>query len=194
MSDFMVLDGTGTGRRAKVNTDNQLLTRAVSLPYNTFISDSKGLSFSMSTGMLTMTTTAGVVMYFKNTDSESFHIQSIFINWNGGSTNFNRPAYLSLYIGTYPPSANHSAGTVRNLNTSSGNTADMDFYIWDEVSTGMTTATNGVYVSTTIASQGLQQIAVDGALIVSQNTSVGIVCDAEEIGELCIHVTGYYEA
>jgi len=194
MSDFMILDGTGTGRRAQVNTDNQLITKAKVEPYNTYISKQKGLAFSMSTGMLTTTTTEGLYMYFKNTDANNFHIQSIFMNWNGGSTNFDRPAWLSLYVGTYEPTANHTAGTVRNLNSGSGNTASIDYYIWDESSTGMTTAANGLYVSTSMLSQGIQEIGVDGALIVAQNVSVGILGDCAEIGELIIHITGYYES
>ena len=108
---FNIEDGTGKGYRVQVDSENKLMTRAVSQDTISHISEEHEDAYGINTPLLTVTTTGGRMLYIKNTSStKSFYFNDFWFNWNGGSTNFNRPCYGQLYFGDGAPSACDSAG------------------------------------------------------------------------------------
>lgn len=191
---FILEDGTGKGYRVQVDSENKLMTRAVSQDTISHISEDHEDAYGINTPLLTVTTTGGRMLYIKNTSStKSFYFNDFWFNWNGGSTNFNRPCYGQLWFGDPAPSANNTSGTAGNLNQKSQETAELTIEYWDEVGDGMTVAAGGSQAFDFILTQGANHYFVDGAIILGRNDTVGFNMDGHEIGEVSINILGFFK-
>ncbi len=119
-------------------------------------------------------------------------IVDIYVYYDGGATNFNRPMEVELYFGDAAPSANNTVGGAGNLNVSSSNTADMTVEYWDEVGDGMTMS-GGSLAFSGIVRQGQNSLKTYGAVVLSNTDTMSINLKASEIGEAGINVLGYFE-
>lgn len=179
----------------KVDNDGRAQVKAVSEAEVAAVSFEKGLTFQMFMPARTLGGTAEHnLFYFKNTSTtQVFVIEKYWFGWNGGSTNFNRPCVIEQYIGATAPTANNTTGAPGNLNTTSGNSASMDFEYWDEVgTTGMTISSQGTQAGESIISQGTTVIELAGSTIIGTNNTVLVTCVGQEIGEIAITVEGFF--
>jgi hypothetical protein len=196
MSDMVIKDGTGSGKRVQVNSSNQLVTNAVVSTDYHYNSDALGRAYSTIINEVTLSNTANdyTVMLYKNLDpSLQFHINKIYVSWNGGSTNHNRVVTTRFKLGGIEPTANASIFTPLNNNTRFANNALADAFIWNGVGNGMTIATTGSLVYSAYFPQGMKMVDFEGAFILSFNTTISISMQPEEAGNAGFIMSGYYD-
>jgi hypothetical protein len=196
MSDLVIKDGTGTGNRAKVDGENRLETFGVSVSRISHESEGHGEAYLLDSGVKTLTSTAEhLLSWIKLTQPTDMTgvFNRLGISWNGGSTNFNRPAEIRVYGGTVEPTANNAAFTPLNLNFGSANTAQGTFWTWDGVGVGMTTASLGLLAMSFIVSQGTTLIDFNDAIVLPTNSVLGVTCIGNEIGDVGLSALGYFE-
>jgi hypothetical protein len=184
-----IKDGKGRSYLVGVNSENRMITSAVMTDLRTHVSRLHGQSYSIQTGVMTLSAadTWHWVLYWKNTSTtRNMHIVEIEYNWNGGSTNFNRPLQSKNVITTAgAPTANHTAMTPSNNNKNVAFTAEMDVYKWDGVGAGMTDAT-GHSGADTFHSQGRSLIDFSGSVVTGLNEYVGLLVKAPEVGDFSV--------
>lgn len=171
-----IIDGTGTGNKAKVNPNHRLLTLSVIHTEEHVASLADGEAYFANTtdtaDTLTFAdATAGPVLYLRN-DSQTkvIIIQKIVASASaaGGVMTFKRNAVLGT-IGA------NNVHTPANSNFGSSNELDATCYSWDETGTaGMTGLTNGTKWKTFITKAGPEFFPVDGTITLPKNTSLTI--------------------
>ena len=103
MSDF-IQDGTGSGYRARVNSDNHLHTRAISESGGTDAALAGNL-YNINTETINLTSAnASALLYMKNTDTVPWIVNRVF--YNAGPSTGGTGDFLAEVI------ANPSAGTL----------------------------------------------------------------------------------
>jgi hypothetical protein len=191
----MIRDGKGRGFLAAVTSENRMLTNAIDVPLRTHVSSLHGQSYTLNTSALTLSAinTWHWVLYFKNTSiSRNLHISNLEFNWNGGSTNFNRPLQTNNVIPLAgAPTANHTAVNPSQNNHTTSNIAEMDVYKWDGVGAGMTVAT-GPAGADTFHSQGHSIVDLGGNIIMKFNDYVGLQVQSPEIGIFSVGIGLYF--
>jgi hypothetical protein len=190
---LVIESGVGNGYSAMVDSDNRLSVHSVGVSTMSHKSET-GNTFGFSTGLLTVTTTEGYMLYIKNTDTTNkrWHVDKISIFSNGGSTSYNKPLYGKMYFNATEPTANNTAVTASNMNVTSGTVANLDVYKWDEVGSGMTIASAGEAFSG-VFSQGMSIWDIDGALILGLNDTMAISFQGVEITEASVLIMGYFD-
>lgn len=182
-------DGTGRGYLAAVTAENRLATIAVQIGLRSHISAVHGQSYTMNTSVLTLSAinTWHWVLFWQNTSTtRRLHVNTIEFNWNGGSTNFNRPLQSrNVLPSAGAPTANHTSVTMSNNNKTVANVAEMDVYKWDGVGAGMTNSA-GPAGSDVFHPQGRSIIDFDGWVISSVDSKVGIQVKSAEIGDFSV--------
>lgn len=188
-----IIDGTGSGHVAKIDTKNRLHTRAVSVSVSQDAAE-EGDSYAIRSNMDTITVANGSVLWFRSDNpNKHFHVVDFIFNWNGGSTNFNRPCRVQVRIGSTVPSANNSEVPIITSNLTSNNVATATAYKWDGVGTGMTIATPGVTVLDSWVAQGRTIAPVGGRIILGRDDVLDIIPTPEEEGEFSCAIIGFYE-
>lgn len=126
-----LLDGSGSGNRAKINANQRLYTQTVSISED-YQATKKGRSYNINTGVITLTDSVDTpVMYVKNNENEDLHITAIAVGLGpstGGSGGIPKITVLR----------NPTAGTIvdnatavdinSNRNYGSSQTLDADAY------------------------------------------------------------------
>lgn len=183
-------DGTGSGKRAAVDTQNRLLTKAVENCDCKDNSINKAQSYEFATGAFLAPTATDehAVLYVKNTSStKRMHIHTIR---TCGSVVQQWILYKNDTAGTIVSDAN--AGVEVNHNFSSSNVAEADVYA---ASAAGKTRSGGSWMSQHINDIGHSNVDYEGALILSQNDSLTLtvqnVASATTLSCARIHV--YYE-
>ena len=93
----IIQDGTGTGRVAKVDTDNRLSTRSVT-ETNSYRASINGDHFAIGTGLVNLTDAAEHATYFvKNTDTNDLFIDRFIVNALGAASSTDDFLVLSIY-------------------------------------------------------------------------------------------------
>jgi len=188
---IIIEDGQGSGKKTGVDSDNRLLTRATTESLLSYYSDIKENSFGISTPMRTITTTGGRILFIKKTSSLKFHITDFWFNWNGGSTNFNRPCFGELIFGDTQPDTNTTTGGAGILNRTSSNTANLTVLYWNETGNGMTGHTAGTTAFYWCFGQDPAYYHTDGAIILGVNDTLSVNLRGQEIGEGSINILGF---
>jgi hypothetical protein len=200
MSDFIIKDGTGSGARTKVDDDHRLYTASRVRTAASVASDD-GLAFSLAANELSLTGgTEYAIMSFTNTDpNRSFHINKIFVGWNGGDTNHDRALTGMIYKGMSVPSDNYyfnedtpSIGP-GNLNFGSSTTALADYYLWNGSGDGMVVASSGTKSMSNYFCQGTTILVTDGTIELPFGSSIAFSLRPEETGKAGLVVTGWYQ-
>ncbi len=196
MTDLVIKDGTGSGKRAKVDEDNNLRTVAITHSEIRHVSDHDGQAYVLDSGVKTLASTAEhVLSWVKLTQGSDLqgYFERLSISWNGGSTNYNRPLELRLWGGMAEPTANNVAFTPTNLNLGSPNVAQGTFWTWDGVGVGMTVAFMGLLVMSFIVSQGWTRIPFNDGIVIPTDTVLGISVIGAEVGDVGLQVLGFFE-
>jgi hypothetical protein len=146
-----------------------------------------GNVFQYSSPLLTVTNTKGLMYYLKNTSAtKSMVITQFQVNWNGGSTNYNRPLEVHIEAGITEPTTNETAATALNTNSTSTRQSETTILRWDEVGTGMTGHTAGINIACQIHRQGANNLELCGAFIFGPGATLGFYCRGVETGEITI--------
>ena len=124
----MIYDGTGTGRRAKVNSHNQLEVQAeTETTYREAVEDSRAFNINSFEGTLSAITGEQAVLYIKNNSQETLELVNLFGGfWNftaGTNSHFIVKVYQNPTGGTLIsdaqelPTVNRSAGAIDTFAT-----------------------------------------------------------------------------
>lgn len=188
---IFIEDGRGTGKIAGVDENNRLDTAAIMTPLRSAKS-LEGEFGICGTPPLTVTTTGGSILYIKNNDSRPMKIASMYFFNDGGSTNYNRPIWVTIYYGYGEPTANMTQGAPANLNKASAKSADVDTYYWDEVGNGMTMggAPSGALYG--VSAPYVYELQFEGSNILGQNDTIVIGARGIETSEVTVYITFYY--
>ena len=187
-------DGKGSGKKASIDDGNRLLTKAVTESSLAFESNSNQNSFGISTPMRTITATGGRILFIKNTSSVyNFRVTDFWFNWNGGSTNFNRPCYGELILKDTQPDTNITVGGAGVLNRTSVNEADLTVLYWDETGDGMTGHIAGTTAFYWVYNNTPAYYHTDGCIILGINDTSSINLRGEEVGEGSINILGFLQ-
>lgn len=188
----IIEDGKGSSNKAQVDDENRLQVTSVvesSLAYN---SRENETSFGISTPMLTLTTTGGRILFIKNTSNTlKFYFTDFWFNWNGGSTNFNRPYYGQLIFGDTQPDTNTTTGGAGVLNQDSSNTSNLTVLYWNGTGNGMTGHTAGNTAFSWAGAIGASPYHTDGCIIIGTNKTVSVNLRGQEVGEASINILGF---
>lgn len=173
-----IVDGTGSGKRAKVNADdNSLLVTSINLTEEHFITKTQqgGYIVSVSLGgsntLEFLTTEAGPVLLLQTLNS----LQAVTIEGIGVSADAAGGIIRVIknpIIGTLTNNTPIAAG---NLNFSSTKTAIGNFQVWDGVGTsGISGLTGGTVLTTHHINSGLTSLPINGAINLEQNDIIVI--------------------
>lgn len=171
---FEIKDGTGTGKKAKVNSDNRLYTNAVTRSDSADASI-RGDSYNINTGVINLTSAnKSAVFYFKNTGTKTLDIGTLFYligNSTGGSGDMLISVLRNPTTGTIIDNAVTAEMAGINRNFSSANTLEADIYKGAE---GYT-FTNGTKVIESIFNQAPTRAAINvGSIVLEKGNSIGI--------------------
>ena len=99
----IIIDGTGTGLRAKVNQRNELQTQSRSIPHSA-LKCVAGQVFLLSLPYYTVGTTGGRVGIMLFSDPVYYLIvDQLIVSWNGGSTTGTKGLQVDYIIGDTLP-------------------------------------------------------------------------------------------
>jgi hypothetical protein len=135
----IIVDGTGTGNQAKIDTRNRLQVHAVTEPEG-LAANRLGSAYNMNTGELTLTSAnESAVLYFKNNESKDYIMEAIAVGLGPSTGGASTDIPLIKII------RNPTAGTIvddasnvsinTNRNFGSSNTVSADVYKGAEAKT-----------------------------------------------------------
>jgi hypothetical protein len=168
-----IIDGTGGGYRAKVNSQNRLFTDSVQRSDSSNAS-LNGDSYNINTGIVNLTSAnKSAVLYVKNNETNDLFLENIFYilgNSTGGSGDVLITILRNPTTGTIisSPTDVEMAGINRNFGSAKTLTADM--YVGAEGNT----FTDGTKVIETVLSGAGQRIPLSaGTIVIPKSSSIG---------------------
>lgn len=193
MSHIVIKDGAGTGKSAKVDDDNRLLTATIAEPYNAHVSKEDGLSFILASDFVSLSTTGSFngIMYIKNTSaSNNMFIQRIRVC--GTETGSIQCRLISNpTAGTLVSDAN--AADQLNANLSSSNQFSAQGLVYAASGDGKT-VTDGSNLSNFIIrspGHGIQEY--EGSIILGPGDSIALTCKPSAATTLCAEAQVFVE-
>lgn len=185
-------DGKGTGVLARVDGNQRLHVNAVTVLGISNASHNAGTAHIFNTGVMNLPASEANVFYIKNTGPLDMIFHRIHFCYNGGNTNSNKAIILRSFSGSTVPTANNSLILPPASNLSSSNTAGATFYVWDGVGAGMTITNQGSVFQSTIGNQGLNQLNVEGQIVVTPGKIFMMSLEAEEAGTGTICLQAFF--
>jgi len=172
----IIEDGLGSGRKAEVDIDHQLVVTSITESQEHRISQDSESSYFLSVGQnidsLTLATTndAKLLLLQSLNPNKTLVVERIIVSADTAGATLR---FVKNYtIGTL---ANNTATPPENMNFSSSLAADVNAQIWDEVGTvGMTGLTLGSTFKTFILNAGPQILPIDGTPVLDQNDNIGL--------------------
>ena len=168
-----ILDGTGSGKKAKVDVQNRLHTHSVTEGLVEHAS-ANGNSYNINTGTITLTSSSkSALLYLKNNGDADVHIASIGYlmgNSTGGTGDINIEVLRNPSLGTIVSDAS-LVGINGNKNVGSSKELTADTYKGDEGKT----FTNGepLYYSL-VAGAARGYVIATGTIVIPKGGSVGV--------------------
>lgn len=170
---IQIQDGTGSGYRAQVTSENKLQAQAIVETQADHHSE-RGKRFNINTGDITLTgnATTSAVFYFKNNEDEDFHITTVIYNL-GTSTGGSGDSVIEII-------RNPTAGTL--VSNALAVAIDSNFNFGSAVDLSATaykgaegyTLTDGTTFASTRASSGGRIALTIGEIIIPKGSSFGI--------------------
>lgn len=166
----LIDDGTGTGKRAKVNDQNQIETRATQHSEAHFVSENAGEAFFSSTAQTStstltfLTTETGDAIHIKNTGSVNLTISAIILNASaaGGVASIVK----NKIEGTI---TQNTTVIANNLNFGSAKSATTVVDVWDETNgDGIQGLTGGDVLTSLTIPPAAVVINTDGTIVIPQ--------------------------
>lgn len=173
-------DGKGTGNRAQVNDENQLVVRAVTESGVEHESEVNGIAYNWSSDIVSIDA-ADTVLLVKNTSDTHLHIEYVEIA-NGATA-----SEYTLHLPTVEVTlSGGSVVTGTNLNTASSNVADALSRSDEEGNT------QGNVIGTVWLAIDRNYRFLTPGLILGKNKSIGIDIVAAS-AETAATIVGHYE-
>ena len=192
---LQIEDGRGSGRSAGVTPEGNLTTMATSVSEEHETSRLYGLSFiaNTTTTAKTLTVVSGNtynLIYLANTSSTRIMV----VQTINSSSNAAGGVFTVVKNPTVGTLSNYNVFTPVNLNFSSGLLAEATCYSWNEVGTaGITGITGGTTVAAFITGAAPLPLAVEGAFIIPQNTSIVVQYTSTGATETSACIRFYYD-
>lgn len=172
-------DGKGTGRKAQVNTQNQLVVKATVQSEIEHESEENGSAYNWTSD--TVSVDAGdTVLLVKNTSDKHLHITSIKIS--NGST----ASEYTIHLPTTEVTVTGTIVTGTNLNTANSNVAT------SSAASDETNNTQGNVLETIFLAVDRRETISTGGLILGKNKSLAIDVVAT-VTETSITIVGHFE-
>ena len=170
---FTILDGKGSGKEAKVDTNNRLTVNSISESQADLASD-VGDNYNLNTGVINLTNAAAsAVFYFKNNENSDYSITSLIYNL-GTSTNGVAEAQVDVYFKTTGGTIVSGASDVdmnANLNLGSANTLLADAYKGAQGNT----QTGGTISISTLVSPSTRTVISIGKIVIPKGQTMSVV-------------------
>ncbi len=177
---IQIEDGKGSGFKAQVNDENQLIVRAVTESILEHVSEEKGEAYSWASQ--TYTPSAGdTVLLVKNTSVEHLHIFKVWL-----SSDIETRWIIHLPTTEVTPTGTTITGV--NLNTSKSGVAEATA-IRDETNNSIGDV---LWSGETQAASPPYLLEFDGALILAKNKSLGVDIVGNP-GAVDVTIIGHYE-
>lgn len=174
-------DGKGTGRRAQVNSDNQLVVKAVAETLFESASE-QGQSYNWSSDLVDVDGD-DTVLLVKNTSDIALHIESISIA--NGSVASEYTVHLPTAEVTVTAGPGGAAVTGTNLNTASSNVADAT------AASDESNNSQGNVVFTRFMAVDTNEKIFTAGLILGKNKSVAVDV-VEDTSESAVTIRAHY--
>ncbi len=172
-------DGKGTGNRAAVNSENQLIIKAISESELEYESEINGLAYSWASDLVDVAAGADTVLLVKNLSDKPLHILSVLIA-NGALA-----SEYTIHLPTTEVTPTGTAIVGTNLNTASSNVADALAKSLE------TNNTQGSVIGTVwLAVDRNIRIPMEG-VILGKNKSIGVDVVADT-AESAVTIIGHY--
>jgi hypothetical protein len=186
-------DGTGSGSRVKVTSDNRLETFSITESRMADISLRNGKAFIITSDFVALTTTGAFngMLYIKNTDtSRDLFVDKVRVCGTGTSMNAMQcKFYKNPTTGTLISDANDGIVVPSNLGSNEVFTGDIYAASGDAK-----TVTNGTQFSQfTIHLPGHTIQEYDGALIIPGGSALAIAVQPSAATTACIEIQAWYE-
>jgi hypothetical protein len=183
---MQIKDGTGHGYLALVDERNHLHVSSRNMSLD-FCKATDGHMYLMTTGILAVTTTEGLMLWVSYTESnDDLAISNIAIYWNGGDTTGTKCLEAKFKFNDTEPDTNTSSISLYNTNTGSANEVEHSALVWDGTSTGMTGHSGGVTVSNVICCKGRTSLDLGGKFIISPSRNMSVYLKGEEAGNAAV--------
>jgi hypothetical protein len=194
VTSIKVGDGTGHAYLARVDSLNRL---AIYGPAEHQVKAAAkfgdGYGFGMNDIAVPANTSIAVIYAKFDDPLRNFHLNGILGAWNGGSTTYNKPLSMMMWVGVPAPTANHVAVPFGNMSLASANVALATSYVWTGVGSGMTIAAGGQAANRAFFAQGTTEVAYNGSMIFPRGVAISVVLSAPEAGIASIFFGGWFE-
>jgi hypothetical protein len=182
---------------AFVNEDHELLTRAATTSYISKLAG-RDKAFGTTTPMLAIPTNGGRMFWMvNNSDDEDFRIDSLWCNWNGGSSTHIAVLFGQMYFSDGAPTANQvqsGFGSMKSAPTPLMS-QDLGAYYWDGVGTGMTMASSTMYPAFVWCTpKGAYQYHLDGCVVIPPQNTLSFALQGEEAGLASVNLIGFMQS
>jgi hypothetical protein len=190
---YIIEDGTGSGKKAKVNAENRVETFSVIESRISDISNREGKSFILTSDFVALTTTGSFngMIYIKNTDtSQDLYIDRVRICGTGTSMNAMQCRFVkNPTTGTLISDANDGISVAANLGSNE------EFAGTNYAASGDgKTITDGLQFSQfTIHLPGHTIQEYNGAIIIPGGSSMAIEVKPGAATTACIEVQCWFE-
>jgi hypothetical protein len=185
-----IVDGSGTGNRAKVNDSNQLETLSVVTNRVADVSLNTEKAHLIASDFISLTTTASFsgLLYIKNTGSKNLYIQTIR-TCSDATGSIQLRIISNPTTGTLISDANNADSLSSNLASSIN--FDGDAY---SASGDGKTVTNGANFTQFInKSPGHSIQDYQGAIVIPKGKSMAITCKPSVATTICVEVQCWFE-
>ena len=172
-------DGKGTGNRAEVNAENQLIIKAISESELEYESEVNGLSYNWASDLVDVAAGDDTVLLVKNLSDKPLHILSVLIA--NGST----ASEYTIHLPTTEVTPTGTAVVGTNLNTASSNVADALAKSLE------TNNTQGTVIGTVWLAVDRNILIPTTGVILGKNKSIGVDVIADT-SESAVTITGHY--
>lgn len=171
---FQIIDGSGSSRAAKVNSDNRLSTTSVTETEADFAT-SRGTRFNVNTGTITLTDANNTtVFYMKNNEDSDVIVTALIYNLGnstGGSGDLTVEVVRNPTAGDIITNAN-DVSILQNQNHGSTRTLSVDAY---KGATSEALITDGSVSISTLSASGTGRIVIAlGALTLPKGSSIAV--------------------
>jgi hypothetical protein len=169
-----ILDGTGSGKKAKVDSGFRLHTHSVTETISENASEN-GQAFNINTGTINLTTASeSGLLYLKNNSTNPIHIISIGYlmgNSTGGTGDVNLKVLKNPSTGTVISDA-VPVSILENKNVGSSNVLDADVYKGAE---GKTFTDGDDFYYSLVAGAARPYVIATGTLVIPKGGSIGVL-------------------
>ena len=191
---MLINDGKGSGRSAKVGSDNRLATES-SGRSALAVKSAEGDAYITSTGVtadtLTATATGGAMLYIANTSSTvSLLIDKVVVSTDNVKCRYKE--LIGMALGTV---ADANSGKALNLNSASSKVAPVTAYAWDESNHGIGGLSGGTTTYFAYMTTGVTEVDHGGSVIIGPGSSFVVNLKNNSGGTLEAAITvKYYTA